>query len=209
MFKIAKDKNQKLEIGKRIKAIRISLGLDQPQFAEKVEPIAKPSNVSRWENGINTPNAKRLKSIAKLGNVSVDYLLNGKSKNKLSKDNMGEALNEIKAIHLSKNDKLKEALDIVFTEENVERYTDDQSTIVFSFLKFLTTSFSLEKKDDFNDLYAINTNFSILIDEFTEMLENKKKDETAKISKEQAAELSDTVENLENSIDNFNSSLDE
>lgn len=64
------------ELGKRIKEIRLKLGKSQEEFGELFNPPAPKSAVSRWEHGGN-PNKKRIKKIAELGNVSVDYLLNG------------------------------------------------------------------------------------------------------------------------------------
>lgn len=72
-----KSETQKIEIGKRIKAVRQSFGLEQGEFGEKLTPPAYASNVSKWELGKHLPNSQRLQSIAKLGHISVDYLLNG------------------------------------------------------------------------------------------------------------------------------------
>ena len=72
-----KSETQKIEIGKRIKAVRQSFGLEQGEFGEKLTPPAYASNVSKWELGKHLPNSQRLQSIAKLGHISVDFLLNG------------------------------------------------------------------------------------------------------------------------------------
>lgn len=69
--------SKRKEIGTRIKSLRLSQGIDLETFGKQIEPPASASIASRWERGINIPNNKRLQSIAKLGNVSVDYLLNG------------------------------------------------------------------------------------------------------------------------------------
>lgn len=69
----------KIEIGKRINHIRTNIGDSMTAFGERIDansPI-KSGVVSNWENGIQTPNKKRLKRIAELGNVSVDYILHG------------------------------------------------------------------------------------------------------------------------------------
>lgn len=63
-------------LGKRIKAIRLQLGKSQTEFGEMFDPPAPKGAVSRWEHG-GGPNKKRLKKIAELGNVSVEYLING------------------------------------------------------------------------------------------------------------------------------------
>lgn len=66
-----------MNLGERIKHIRIELGLTMKEFGEKFNPPASDSIVSRWERGISSPNSKRLKSIAELGNVSARYLTLG------------------------------------------------------------------------------------------------------------------------------------
>ncbi|RDF84463.1 hypothetical protein DQM16_09250 [Levilactobacillus brevis] len=68
---------QKRAIGKRIKKIRQKLQLDQAEFGKKISPQASASNVSRWERGLNTPDKNRLKSIAKMGNTSIEFLKHG------------------------------------------------------------------------------------------------------------------------------------
>lgn len=65
-------------MGNRIKAIRKSLGKSQEEFGQLFDPPAPKSSVSYWENG-GGPNKRRLQKIAKLGGVSVDYLINGSS----------------------------------------------------------------------------------------------------------------------------------
>ncbi|WP_164504716.1 helix-turn-helix domain-containing protein [Levilactobacillus huananensis] len=69
--------SKRKEIGARIKSLRLSQGIDLETFGKQINPPASASIASRWERGVNMPNNKRLQSIAKLGNVSVDYLLNG------------------------------------------------------------------------------------------------------------------------------------
>lgn len=61
-------------LGERIKEVRLSLGKTQEEFGKMFNPPVPKSAVSRWEHGGN-PNIKRLKKIAKLGNVTVTYLL--------------------------------------------------------------------------------------------------------------------------------------
>ena len=63
-------------MGNRIKAIRKSLGKSQEEFGQLFNPPAPKSSVSYWENG-GGPNKRRLKKIAELGGVSVEYLING------------------------------------------------------------------------------------------------------------------------------------
>lgn len=63
-------------MGRRIKAIRKTLGKSQEEFGQLFDPPAPKSSVSYWENG-GGPNKKRLKKIADLGGVTPAYLING------------------------------------------------------------------------------------------------------------------------------------
>ncbi|WP_295288632.1 helix-turn-helix transcriptional regulator [Veillonella sp.] len=60
-------------LGDRIKAIRISKGLTQEDFANLLG--ASKGNVSVWESNKNKPNNTRLKKIADIGGVSITELL--------------------------------------------------------------------------------------------------------------------------------------
>ncbi|HCA7508012.1 TPA: helix-turn-helix transcriptional regulator, partial [Staphylococcus pseudintermedius] len=62
----------KKKVGQRIKQIRKNAGLNLEEFGG-IFSVSK-SNVSKWENGANLPNNKRLKTIAELGNISVETL---------------------------------------------------------------------------------------------------------------------------------------
>ena len=57
----------------RIKELRISTGLNQVDFAKKLN-VTKQS-VSNWENGNIQPSIDMLVKIAKVFSVSADYLL--------------------------------------------------------------------------------------------------------------------------------------
>ena len=61
-------------LGNRIKDIRISLNYDQKSFAKEIG--ATVSALSNWENGRNKPNMEKLSNIAKIGNTTVEELLN-------------------------------------------------------------------------------------------------------------------------------------
>lgn len=68
---------EKKEVGKRIRAIRKNLGLSMDELGKRIDEKTKSGTVSNWETGKNLPNNERLEKIANLGNVSVDYILNG------------------------------------------------------------------------------------------------------------------------------------
>lgn len=65
-------------IGERIKSIRLKRGLTTEKFAKKFEeqPPSK-GTVSKWENGHYLPNNDRLKTIAELGETTVEYIIYG------------------------------------------------------------------------------------------------------------------------------------
>ncbi|WP_024526210.1 helix-turn-helix domain-containing protein [Levilactobacillus brevis] len=68
------------QLGQQIKTIRVNLGLTMEEFIERVDGKSgklRSGTVNNWENGKNAPNKKRLAAIAKLGNVTVEYLLHG------------------------------------------------------------------------------------------------------------------------------------
>lgn len=74
-----KDIDKKM-VGLRIRSIRQDKGMTLEEFGKLFG--AGKSNVSKWEKGLAIPNAERLKSISKIGNMTVDQLLygeNGKS----------------------------------------------------------------------------------------------------------------------------------
>ena len=51
--------------------------MSQSDFGKSLIPTANKSVVSRWESNTNVPSEDRLKQIADMANVSVDYLKNG------------------------------------------------------------------------------------------------------------------------------------
>ncbi len=57
----------------RIKALRLSLGLNQVEFGKKIN-VTKQS-ICNWENGNIMPSVEMLKKIATTYSVSTDYLL--------------------------------------------------------------------------------------------------------------------------------------
>ncbi|MFF5513234.1 helix-turn-helix transcriptional regulator [Staphylococcus capitis] len=68
----------KKSVGKRIKEIRLKNGKTQSEFGDLFS--ASKGNVATWEKGVSLPNAKRLKEIAKLGDITTDQLLYGYNK---------------------------------------------------------------------------------------------------------------------------------
>ena len=63
-------------IGERIKAVRLRLGLNQEDLGEKLGGLAI-STISGYESGDRPPRADTLAGIARLGGVSLDWLITG------------------------------------------------------------------------------------------------------------------------------------
>lgn len=64
-------------LGHRLKSLRKNMQLTGEEFGAKMN-VSKPT-VSLWESDKRTPNAEMLQKIANFFDVSVDYLLIGKS----------------------------------------------------------------------------------------------------------------------------------
>lgn len=65
----------RIEIGQRIRKIRLENNLTYEQFGTLLD--ASAGTVSNWENGRYSPNKKRLETIALLGNTTIAFLLWG------------------------------------------------------------------------------------------------------------------------------------
>lgn len=65
-----------LEVGTRIRNIRIEKGLSMEEFGKLFN--TSKGTVNNWEKGRNLPNKENLKSIALLNDITVDELLTGK-----------------------------------------------------------------------------------------------------------------------------------
>lgn len=68
------------EISQRIKELRKQNNLEQMDVALKLG-YKSDSTISKWENGKNLPNGKKLAQLAILFNTTTDFILNGKSTN--------------------------------------------------------------------------------------------------------------------------------
>lgn len=52
-----------------IRILRLSVGLTQEDFAEKIGPTIQKQHISNWENGVNVPDTKSLLMIVNAFNV--------------------------------------------------------------------------------------------------------------------------------------------
>lgn len=63
-------------MGERIGILRQEKGMTQSVLAERLG--ITPQAISKWERGLSFPDLSRLEELAKMLEVSVDYLLTGK-----------------------------------------------------------------------------------------------------------------------------------
>lgn len=87
-----------VEVGARIRVIRLSRGLTMREFGNHIFNAAD-TLVSRWESGKSLPNAKRTEAIANFGEMTVEELLHGKREEveaTLANFTTDELLDEIK-----------------------------------------------------------------------------------------------------------------
>lgn len=93
------EKANPIEVGHRIRQIRLSLNMTQKEFGEILGDTGGrvKSAVSNWELGRNNPSAKRLNLIANIAGITVDELLHGKqaAKDYLSRFTNEQLLKEI------------------------------------------------------------------------------------------------------------------
>lgn len=96
----------KIEVGQRIKNIRLSKGMTLEEFGKIFN--ATKGNVLKWEKGQSLPNPERLKTIAKLSDITVEELLYGNFQryyfNKYWKELMINRTLELNGTMLSENE---------------------------------------------------------------------------------------------------------
>lgn len=78
-FKVKRMAPESSVTGERIREVRLQLGDTQVDFARRLN-LAHPASVSRWERGEQTPELHRLRQIALLGGVTLDFFFNENGK---------------------------------------------------------------------------------------------------------------------------------
>lgn len=100
------------KIGKTIASLRKGLGLTQNQLAEKI--FVSDKAISRWETGEGLPEISNLIELAKVFNVTVDYIINEQTENNVKKtnDNIATEIDQPKEKQVStmSDEKLNELL---------------------------------------------------------------------------------------------------
>ncbi|MGX7024130.1 helix-turn-helix domain-containing protein [Vagococcus hydrophili] len=71
------NKPSPIEVGQRIRNIRLEKGMSMDDFGFLIDGSAKSGTIANWETGKNLPNPNRLKRIAEIGNTTTLYLLYG------------------------------------------------------------------------------------------------------------------------------------
>lgn len=126
----------KAQLGQRIKSIRLEKGLTLEEFGNLFS--TSKSIVSRWENGISSPNPERLKLIAKLGNMSVSQLQYGEN-----------------GSSLYNKDALKSFISQYIEPDSVDNKALSQTLQILNKAYFLTLGL-----DDIINIYFYHTNTS-------------------------------------------------
>lgn len=112
---------------KRIAELRKEHNLNQVGLGMKLNVSQKM--ISAYESGIHQPNIDTLKRMAKLFNVSVDYIIGNSNirypAEVFSKENLSD--DEVELLNLYKTlsfDKKKAALGIIFALKNYNKHSD-------------------------------------------------------------------------------------
>ncbi|MEH7239922.1 XRE family transcriptional regulator [Bacillus thuringiensis] len=82
--------------GQRLKALRLEKGMTQQQLADFLD--IEKSNISRFESGKQSPSSDNRIKMAKLFNVSVDYMLGLSEHKSLDKEKSDKISKEAAAL---------------------------------------------------------------------------------------------------------------
>ena len=80
-----------MTLGNKIKQLREAKKYSQEELADLLRVHAV--TISKWENGIQEPRAKRLNELAKILGVSNEYLLEDKNENDVNNEMLGKMEN--------------------------------------------------------------------------------------------------------------------
>lgn len=114
-----------MDFGQKIKKLRLEANLTQKELADKMNVSFQ--TISKWEGGINEPDMQSIKDLAKIFNVSVEYLFS--ENDEINKD-------ELRNKNLSFNTKIGECRNchkpIFDNEEYKERTVQGEKCIYCS-----------------------------------------------------------------------------
>lgn len=117
----------KKAIGSRIRAVRLKLGLSMEEFIERIDNKpgkGRSGTVNNWESGKNAPNKQRLKRIAELGGVSVEYLING---SRLSIDDIKKLADKLTKEGYLTSEEIKKANEAMLDSKEISKTIFDST----------------------------------------------------------------------------------
>lgn len=114
-------------MGSRIRAVRLRLGLSMEEFIERIDNKpgkGRSGTVNNWESGKNAPNKQRLKRIAELGGVSVEYLING---SRLSIDDIKKLADKLTKEGYLTSEEIKKANEAMLDSKEISKTIFDST----------------------------------------------------------------------------------
>lgn len=150
----------KKAVGQRIKNIRLNKGMTLEEFGQLFK--ADKSIVYYWEKGKTTPNKERLKTISKIGNISINELLYGDIW-EFIETNVNLIVLEI-ALKTHKNIDVEDIQEMIFQFELIDDYFYDVKNIYIDDDESIYTTFSKICRAiiDFDD-YIDNLNNGLML----------------------------------------------
>ena len=133
-----------LTLGDKIKFIRKEKHLSQEEFGKLLTPPVSKAIVSRWESNDHKPRKPKLEQIAKIGDVSFDYLIKGS----LDTDELQSAIYDAHIGKIDTNDQTimnNFALDAIVTQRIKNQMDETASSKAFNDL-------AANRKEKFNNL---------------------------------------------------------
>lgn len=128
----------KKAVGQRIKSIRLNKGMTLEEFGKLFN--ASFGNVKSWEIGNALPNKERIKTISKIGNISINELLYGDIW-EFIETNVNLIVLEI-ALKTKKNIDAEDIQEMIFQFEIIDDYFYDVKNIDIDDEESIYTTFS-------------------------------------------------------------------
>ncbi|WP_407350103.1 helix-turn-helix domain-containing protein [Lactococcus garvieae] len=107
------------KVGERINEIRSRLGLTLQDFGASLDNPVNKGVVQKWETGINLPSDERAIEIAKLGDVSLNWLLYGLDYENYQNHKLPDAFRELEEFEIELREKQLSKLALYHIQENI------------------------------------------------------------------------------------------
>lgn len=134
----------KKAVGQRIKNIRLNKGMTLEEFGKLFN--ATKSNVNSWEIGNALPNKERLKTISKIGNISINELLYG-SITEIIENNIDLICNELEINQFDFLGLYNDVGELISEDINI---TSD--TVFYDIIRYFKKSIEDLKKEYLNNI---------------------------------------------------------